>query len=84
MILFFFSLSFAFSSWAESLNRLESTSTKLKDSLKQLEEHFLVTEQENIPVLLIENELLDVHETILSLQEKLSSTKEYRKLSDYE
>jgi hypothetical protein len=76
MILFFL-LQFSWSqgNWDLELNKLESTSSALKYSLKQLKENFSVSKHGNIPLLSIEDSIIHVELDIQSLENQIDRLK---------
>lgn len=77
MILFLF-LQFGWtqSDWNSQLNRLESTSSSLKRQLEELKGYFSVSNHGNIPVLSIEDSMIQIEFEIQSLENQIQGLKQ--------
>ena len=64
------------SSWNSQLNQLESTSSRLKERLAELKGYFSVSNHGNIPVLSIEDSMIQVELEIQSLENQIKRLKQ--------
>jgi hypothetical protein len=76
MILFLIiQFSWSQGNWTLELNKLESTTSALKYSLKQLKEDFSVSKHGNISLLSIEDSIIQVDLDIQSLENQIDRLK---------
>ena len=76
MILFFlFQLGWSQSSWNLQLNRLETSSSNLKKEVEQIKGYFSVSNHGNIPVLSIEDSMIQIEFEIQSLEDQIKRLK---------
>ena len=76
-MIIFFLLQFSWSqgNWNLELNKLESTTSALKYSLKRLKENFSVSKHGNIALLSIEDSIIQVELDIQSLENQIDRLK---------
>ena len=80
MILFLFfqfgwSQSELTTSWSSQLNQLESTASNLKRQLEELNGYFSVSNHGNIPVLSIEDSMIEIEFEIQALENQIKVLK---------
>lgn len=75
ILLFLLQFSWSQGNWHLELNKLESTSSALKYSLKQLKGEFSVSKHGNIALLSIEDSMIQVELDIQSLENQIDRLK---------